>query len=143
MPKLNRPRLLLPALLILVLTANGCAAKPSPAVVALPNGYYLQASKGDELSIVKSNGRAVIPSPIAAYAVSRNIVMGALGTPPPLARTYTNDLPFKGDANTRYFILDTLTGKVVTGLDEAAWKMQLTSLGVPAPVEVHTPFFPT
>lgn len=142
MPKLNRPRLLIPAFLILVLTANAWAAKPSPAVVALPNGYYLQASTGDELSIVKNNGRAVVPGPIAAYAVSRNIVMGALGTPPPLARTYTNDLPFKGDANTRYFILDTLTGKVVTGLDEAAWKVQLTSLGVPGPVEVHTPFFP-
>jgi len=140
--KLNRPRLLTPALLILVLMANACAAKPSPAVVALPNGYYLQASRGDELSVVKSSGRAVIPGPIAAYAVSRNIVMGALGKPPPLARTYTNDLPFKGDANTRYFILDTLTGKVVTGLDEAAWKMQLESLGVASPVEVHTPFFP-
>ena len=137
-----RPRLLLPAFLILVLTANACAARPSPAVVALPNGYYLQAAKGNELSIVKNNGRAVVPGPIAAYAVSRNIVMGALGTAPPLARTYTNDLPFKGDANTRYFILETLTGKVTTGLDEATWKMQLESLGVQGPIETHTPFFP-
>jgi hypothetical protein len=140
--KLTRPRWLLPALVLLILSVDACASRPSPAVVALPNGYYLQASKGDELSRVKSNGRAVVPGPIAAYAVSRNIVMGALGAPPPLARTYTNDLPFKGDANTRYFILDTLTGKLVTGLDEAAWKMQLTSLGVQGPIEVHTPFFP-
>jgi len=139
--KLIRTQWLLSAL-ILALTANPGMAKPSPAVVALPNGFYLQATKGDTLSIVRNNGRAVLPGPIAAYAVSRNIVMGALGEPPSLARTYTNDLPFKGDANTRYFILDTLTGKVTTALDEGAWKMKLASLGVTGPVEINTPFFP-
>jgi hypothetical protein len=59
-----------------------------------------------------------------------------------LNRHYTNDLPYKGSAATRYFVLDTRTGKLDTGLDEAAWKMRLAALELPSPVELHSPIFP-
>src|SRR5215471_20566847 len=114
-------RTLIPALLTVFLGMSSCATASSAAVIALPNGYYLQPTKAGGLSIVKGRGSAVLPGPITAYSVSRNVVTGALGEPPPLSRHYTNDLPFKGDANTRYFVLDTMSGKLDSGLDEAAW----------------------
>lgn len=138
---MNR-RALLPALVIASLSVSACASTVTASVIALPNGYYLIPTKSGGLSLDKRNGRAVVPGPVAAYAVVRQVVTGALGEPPPLNRHYTNDLPYKGTPETRYFVLDTRDGKLDTGLDEVAWKMRLTALELPSPVELHSPIFP-
>ena len=138
---MNR-RALLPALVIACLNVSACVSTTTASVIALPNGYYLVPTKAGGLSLDKGHGHSVVPGPVAAYSVVRQVVTGALGEPPPLNRHYTNDLPYKGSADTRYFVLDTRTGKLDTGLDEAAWKMRLTALELPSPVELHSPIFP-
>jgi hypothetical protein len=138
---MNR-RALLPALVIACLNVSACASTTTASVIALPNGYYLMPTKSGGLSLDKGHGHSVVPGAVAAYAVVRQVVTGALGEPPPLNRHYTNDLPYKGSADTRYFVLDTRTGKLDTGLDEGAWKMRLTALELPSPVELHSPIFP-
>jgi hypothetical protein len=135
-------RALIPGLLIALLSLNSCAATATQAVIALPNGYYLQPNKAGGLSLAKRRGGAMVRESIAAYAVVRQVVTGALGEPPPLHRYYTNDLPFKGTADTRYFVLDTTSGKLDTGLDEAAWKARVAALGLPPTIELHAPIFP-
>lgn len=135
-------RALLPGLLLALLSLNSCAATATQPVIALPNGYYLQPNKAGGLSLVKRRGSTVAPESIAAYAAVRQVVTGAFGEPAPLHRHYTNDLPFQGHADTRYFVLDTTSGKLDTGLDEAAWKARLAALGLPAAVELHAPIFP-
>ncbi len=135
-------RALVPGLLIILVSVSACVAGTTEAVIALPNGYYLEPTKSGGLSIEKAHGHAVVPGPVAAYAVMRQIVTGALGEPPPLHRHYTNDLPYHGNADTRYFVLDTTTGKLDSGLDEAAWKMRMSDLNLPGPVELHSPIFP-
>ena len=128
------------ALILLFATLGACAASSgSIAVVALPNGYYMQPNKDAEASIVKRSGGKVLPGPIAAYAVYRHIVLGALGARSELSRSYSNDLPFHGGADTRYFVLDTSTGKLDTDLTESAWKQLLQQLGAPASLEIYAP----
>jgi hypothetical protein len=78
---------------------------------------------------VKHDGSRLLPGTIAAYAVSGQLVAGALGTVPPAGHQVTNDLDFTGTPDTRYFILDTGTGKLETDLDEAAWRKRLLELG--------------
>jgi hypothetical protein len=131
--------------ILLVLTATlsmaitACASTKAQPLVALPNGYSLQPDKAAYSEIVNRNGRHVVPAPIAAYAVSGKVVAGALGEPPPNSRLYTNDLPFSGNRDTRYFVLDTTTGKLDTNLDEAAWKKRLEELKVPADFRIYPP----
>ena len=108
-------------------------------MVALPDDYSLQPDKATRSEIVNRNGRLVVPAPIAAYGVSGKVVAGALGESPPNSRLYTNDLPFSGGSDTRYFVLDTKTGKLDTHLDEAAWKKRLEELGVPADFRIYAP----
>ncbi len=121
------------------MTMSACASTKAQSLVALPNGYSLQPDKGARSEIVKRDNRSVVPAPIAAYAVSGNVVAGALGEPAPNSRLYTNDLPFKGGPDTRYFVLDTTTGKLDTNLDEAAWKKRLEALGVPSDFRIYAP----
>ena len=127
------------ALMFLFATVGSCAASRPASVVALPNGYYMQPNKAAQASIVKRSGSTVVPGPVAAYAVYRHIVMGALGAPSALSRAYTNDLPFRGGADTRYFVLDTSTGKLDTDLTESAWKQRLEALGAPGALEIYAP----
>jgi len=135
-------RAFIPGLAIVFLSVSACAAAPTASVIALPNGYYLEPTKSGGLAVEKGRGHEVIPGPVAAYAVVSQVVTGALGEPPSLSRHYTNDLPFKGTADTRYFVLDTRTGKLDSGLDEEAWKMRMSALNLPSPIELHSPIFP-
>ena len=130
---------LLTVLIFLCVMHSSCAASRSVSVVALPNGFYVQPNKKAQASIVKRSGGTVLPGPIAAYAVFRHIVTGALGEPSAQSRAYTNDLPFHGSADTRYFVLDTSTGKLESDLTESAWKQRLEALGVPPSLEIYAP----
>lgn len=124
----------------LALVLAACAAtSASTAVVALPNGYYLQPDSKKQTELVKRGGKVVLPAPIAAYAVSATVVAGAEGAPTAESRSYTNDLPFEGKADTRYFVLDTNTGKLDKGLDSAAWQQRLKELNVSTPMRIYAP----
>lgn len=124
----------------LALVLAACAAtSASTAVVALPNGYYLQPDSKKQTELVKRGGKVVLPAPIAAYAVSATVVAGAEGAPTAESRSYTNDLPFEGKADTRYFVLDTDTGKLDKGLDSAAWQQRLKELNVSTPMRIYAP----
>jgi hypothetical protein len=124
----------------LALALAACAAtSATTAVVALPNGYYLQPDSKKQTELVKRGGRVVLPAPIAAYAVSSTIVAGAEGAQTEESRSYTNDLPFAGKPETRYFVLDTNTGKLEKDLDAAAWEQRLKDLGVTTPLKIYAP----
>ena len=120
-----------------VVALNACVETRAGPVVALPNAYYLQPDRQGQTELVKRDGRAILPGPIAAYAVSGQIVAGALGAWRPQSRSYANDLPFHGGAETRYFILDTATGHLDTALDESAWQRRLAELGIAHPPEIY------
>ena len=110
---------------LLMITLSAFAATVSGPVVVLPNSYYLQPDQGGQTKLVKHNGSRLLPGTIAAYVVSGQIVIGALGPVPSDSRDITNDLEFTGTKDTRYFILDTATGKLETGLDEATWRTRI------------------
>ena len=129
-------------LLVLTLFVSSCATADVHSVIALPNGYYLQQNKAGQPSLVKRSGGTVIPGPIAAYKVYRDWVTGALGATAGKRGVYTNDLPFHGGPDTRYFVLDTSSGKLESGLDEATWKSRLTALGAPPNLEIYAPLLP-
>jgi hypothetical protein len=122
-----------------LMLATFTAISAQTAVVALPNGYYLQPDSKKQTELVKRGGRMVLPAPIAAYAVSSTIVAGAQGATTDESRSYTNDLPFAGKAETRYFVLDTNSGKLEKDLDAAAWEQRLKDLGVPTPLKIYAP----
>ncbi len=124
----------------LALVLAACAATSAQtAVVALPNGFYLQPDKQKQTELVKRGGRVVLPGPIAAYAVSSTVIAGAIGAPTAESRSYTNDLPFEGKPETRYFVLDTNSGKLDKDLDAAAWEQRLKELGVTTPLRIYAP----
>jgi hypothetical protein len=124
--------------LAIVLAASivSCATTPARPVVVLPNGYYLQPDKTEQTEIVKRGGGTVVPAPVAAYAVSGYIVAGALGTAPP---GLYFDLAYTGHPNTRYFILDTTTGKLEINLSAADWHERLKELAVPSDFQIYPP----
>ncbi len=130
---------LLALAILLTIATVSCATAPVGPVVALPNGYYLRPDKAGQSEIVKRGSDDSLLGPVAAYAVSGNLVAGALGDTSASSREYTNDLPFSGTAGTRYFILDTQSGTLEPNLDPAAWQMRLQQLGVPSDFEIYPP----
>ncbi|HTW38382.1 MAG TPA: hypothetical protein VMD49_07430 [Steroidobacteraceae bacterium] len=124
--------------MLVALAIISCATTPRGPVVVLPNGYYLQPDQEGQSAIVKRSGGVVVSAPIAAYAVSGYIVAGALGKAPVAARLYS-DLAFTGGANTRYFILDTTSGKLESGLEKGDWSKRLKALGVPSDFQIYPP----
>src|ERR1700733_10785488 len=124
---------------LLLFRMSAFAASVSGPVVVLPNSYYLQPDKGGQTRLVKQDGSRLLPGTIAAYTVTRQFVTGALGVEPDPSRSFTNDLDFTGTPDTRYFILDTSSGKLETDLDEATWHKRLQELGVHTDVHIYPP----
>jgi hypothetical protein len=129
----------LACLSLFMVTLSAFAAKVTGPVVVLPNSYYLQPDQGGQTKLVKHDGSRVLPGTIAAYIVSGQIVVGALGQTPAYSHDYSNDLEFTGKPETRYFILDTASGKLETDLEEAAWKKRLQELGLSADLHIYPP----
>jgi len=122
-----------------MISLSAFAATVSGPVVVLPNSYYLQPDQGGQTKLVKHNGSRLLPGTIAAYVVSGQIVIGALGPVPAASRDITNDLEFTGTKDTRYFILDTASGKLETDLDEATWRMRIKELGLRTDLQIYPP----
>jgi hypothetical protein len=124
---------------LLMIAVSAYAASVSGPVVVLPNSYYLQPDEGGQTKLVKRDGKRLLPGTIAAYVVAGELVVGAIGTTPPAGHQFTNDLEFTGTPETRYFILDTATGKLESGLDEAAWHKRLQELGQRSDLHIYPP----
>jgi hypothetical protein len=123
----------------LVMVASAAAATVTGPVVVLPNSYYLQPDADGQTKLVKHDGSRLLPGHIAAYLVTGQIVLGAVGDVPPATHQFTNDLEFTGGPDTRYFILDTSSGKLETNLDATAWHKRIQELGQPAEVHLYPP----
>jgi hypothetical protein len=113
-----------------------------PFVVALPNGYYLQRDRDTHVNLIKRGGSIVLRGPIAAYAVSGNIVAGCVGEWPPRSFAYPNETPFPDSPDCRYFILDTPSGRIEKGLDPQSWRARLKEAGAPASLPITAPVLP-
>ena len=124
---------------LFMIAVSAYAGSISGPVVVLPNSYYLQPDEAGQTRLVKRDGKRLLPGTIAAYVVSGQFVVGALGATPLPGHQFTNDLEFAGTADTRYFILDTASGKLESGLDEAAWHKRLQELGQRADLHIYPP----
>jgi hypothetical protein len=124
---------------LVLVTLNAIAATVTGPVVVLPNSYYLQPDKGGQTKLVKHDGSRLLPGHVAAYLVSGQMVVGAIGELPPSAHDFTNDLEFTGGSDTRYFILDTASGKLESNLDAATWHKRMQELGLPSEVHIYPP----
>jgi hypothetical protein len=124
---------------LLTIALNAVAANVTGPVVVLPNSYYLQPDKAGQTKLTKRDGSRVLPGTVAAYVVSGQFVVGAIGAVPASSHEYTNDLEFTGGPDTRYFILDTTSGKLESDLDEAAWHKRLLELSQRADLHIYPP----
>jgi hypothetical protein len=119
---------------------HACVTAPAAqSVVALPNGYYLQRDRDSHIGLIKRGGRQVIRGPIAAYAVSREIVAGCVGLWPKHSFSYPNAAPFPDSPDCRYFILDTASGHVETGMDPQTWRAHLGQFGAAESLQITAP----
>jgi hypothetical protein len=129
----------LACMFLLTISLGAFAASVSGPVVVLPNSFYLQPDKDGQTKLVKHDGSRLLPGTVAAYVVSGQYVVGALGTTPSAGHQFTNDLDFTGTPDTRYFILDTTTGKIESDLDEAAWRKRVKDLLQRDSVHIYPP----
>ena len=134
-----RPRLMRSVAFVslLLIALRAVAATVTGPVVVLPNSYYLQPDKGGQTKLVKHDGSRLLPGTIAAYAVSGQFVIGAMGAMP--AHQFGNDQEFTGTADSRYFILDTSSGKLESDLDEASWHKRFADLGLRVDLHLYPP----
>jgi hypothetical protein len=130
------------AVMLASLVVGGCVSAP-PLVVALPNGYYLQRDRHAQVELIKRGGRTIVRGPIAAYAVSGEVVGGCVGVWARGSYSYPNDTPMPDSPDCRYFILDTASGRLETGLDATAWHRQLKEVGAPESFPITAPVLPT
>lgn len=124
---------------LIAVTLSATAASVTGPVVVLPNSYYLQPDQQGQTKLVKHDGARLLPGHIAAYLVFGQIVVGAIGDVPPAVHQFTNDLEFTGGPDTKYFILDTTSGKLEANLDEAAWHKRIQELGLHSNVHIYPP----
>lgn len=130
------------AILGACLCLASCATAAAPFVVALPNGYYLQRDRASHVGLVTRSGRDVLRGPIAAYAVNKTLVAGCVGQWPRSSVAYPNETPFPDSADCRYFILDTESGRLETGLSPEAWRSRLRDYGAPQSLKITAPVLP-
>jgi hypothetical protein len=124
---------------VLAFLLGGCATASQPFAVALPDGYYIQRDRSSEPEIVKRGGSKVLDGPIAAYAVHGRTVVGCVGTWPHRSSGYPNEAAFPGSPDAKYFILDTESGELQSGLTIDAWKQALAARKIPQDVRITAP----
>jgi hypothetical protein len=123
-------------------TGGGGSSSGAPPAVALPNGYYLQRDKASNIGLVKRGGKQIVSGPVAAYDVEGNLVAGAVGRWPERGFSYPNESPFPDSPDAKYFILDTTSGQLESGMDPAAWRAKLKSLGASETLKITAPALP-
>lgn len=132
-------RVVLAATCSLAFLLGGCATAGQPVAVALPDGFYIQRDRSSKPVIVKRSGPTVLEGPVAAYAVHGRLVVGCVGTWPQRAAGYPNEAAFPGSPDAKYFILDTATGYVESGLTLEEWKKALAARHIPQDIRITAP----
>lgn len=131
------------AVILAATTLDACATRSAqPFVVALPNGYYLKRDQKAQVELIQRGGRTIVRGPIAAYGVSGGLVAGCVGEWPRRFFSYHNDTPFPDSVECRYFILETPSGRLQTGLDPQVWRGRLKALGAPESLPITAPVLP-
>ena len=115
--------------LLAIVSITGCATSRTDFVVALPNGYQIIRGKTSDPMIVKKNGGTVVPGPVARYTVVRDVVVGVVQ-------------PAGTDAKPAWFVLNTRTGELGTGLSESGYTERLKALNITAAPELSPPVLP-
>ncbi len=80
--------------------------------------------------------------PIAAYDVEGNLVVGAVGKWPERGFSYPNEAPFADTPEAKYFILDTTSGQLESGLDPKSWRERLKTQGASETLKITAPALP-
>ena len=137
-----RARLWLAGLGTVWLSMSLAAWANPPLLVALPNDYHIERTRSGELVLENARGKALI-SPLAGYAVYGVIVTGLAGPEPHNDGSYANDTPLPESSEPRYFILDTSTGQLQSGLSAQDWKARLKALGTTDAPEIHAVILPS
>ncbi len=70
----KKARLLAAVLPLMFFAFSACATNGSRAVVALPDGYYMQRDRTSQVELVNGSGHVMVAGPIAGYAGNRHIV---------------------------------------------------------------------
>ena len=141
MRQIETRRGLLFLIAVLCVTISSCATQGgSSFVVVLPNGYLIDRDKTSQTRIVKRAGGVVVPGPIAAYGVYRDVVTGSVSST--TAGGADKPAPAADKATPHYFVIDTASGKVDRNLDTAAWNSRLKELGAPASLDISPPVLP-
>lgn len=130
------------ALLLLSLTAGPHASAGPHAVVALPNGYYIDRDRSAHARIVNRRGHVIVAGPLAGYAVYRAVVVGLVGEETQPHNAFANQTPLPESTTSGYFILDTMTGQLEASLDVSAWKAKLAAGQVTTAPAIKAPLLP-
>ena len=142
MRQIRTQRALLFLIAAVCMTVSSCATQGgSPFVVVLPNGYLIERDKSSQTRIVKRSGGLVVPGPIAAYGVYRDIVAGSVSSAPISAASLGTPAAAE-QKPAHYFVLDTASGKIDNNLDAAAWNARLKALSAPTSPEISPPILP-
>lgn len=99
----------------------------------LPHGYAVFFASGSEASLVKpaTKGGGIIAGPhVAEFGHSGSYIFGRIEP--------KKGIPPHPDHAPGFFIVETDTDKVTTGLDRAKWLTELQALGIDSP-QLHPP----
>ena len=108
---------------------SGC----SDFKIKLPNGYVLFRANATEIYIIDPKrivDRIIVFPHIEKYNVINTIVVGNVVSAEGEMKEYSDP---------GYFILETNTGKVTTGLTKDSWLLKLKELGVDSEPELKIP----
>jgi hypothetical protein len=102
-----------------VITSNSEAAD-----LKLPGGYAIVETQPNE-RVITHGADVVVFGNVDRYAVSGELVIGVVTKPKPPAE----EPNYYDDVRVGFFLLDTKTGMLAPGMDEASWNQLLKQLG--------------
>ncbi len=111
------------AWLVLLLALGTSSLKA--ADLKLPGGYAIVETQPDE-RVITHGADVVVFGSVDRYAISGDLAVGVVTQPKPPAE----EPGYYDDVRVGFFLLDTKTGMLVQGLDEASWNQLLKKLGV-------------
>jgi hypothetical protein len=105
--------------------------EPGDFEIALPHGYVLARNSPDIKLIADPSGAVVVRPSVRRYRVVGDLVVGEIGA--------YDSHPSDRMEIVGYFILDTRTGDIQRGMDEARWRAAMRDRGAPWHLELIEP----
>ena len=113
------------ALAFLVFSFAFITSNSEGAELKLPGGYALVETQPNE-QVITRGADVIVFGNVDRYAISGDLVIGAVTKPKPPAE----EPDYYDDVRVGFFLLDTKTGMLASGLDESSWHQLLQKLGV-------------